>query len=188
MQNTVPPPSCLFALRSSLSPFLPPFPFPFRLGRSLRLSPFLQFPASVRVRPGQKTRPRDARCFLESVRPPPRPISRRNGKARRISMSGERILRREAGWMGWLSQKLTAKIDRPVAAAVAAVVVLAPLRRRRQQRRKKSKKGAAVASLARSLASFVPSFFRRRRRRWRRLQLPCRILLRQRPDSGGRFR
>ena len=76
----------------------------------------------------------------------------------------------------WPSQKLTAKIDRPVAAAAA---VLRPpfspsfvLFVVGSSVGKRAKKGAAVAPLARSLASFVPPFFRRRRRRWRRLQLP----------------
>ena len=110
------PPSCLFAL-------LPSSPFPFRLGRPLRLSPFLQFPASVRrVRPGQKTRPRAARCFLKGGRPRPRPISGSNAGGRGISSPGGRSRRRGSGEMRWLSQKLTAKIDRPADAAAAAVL------------------------------------------------------------------
>ena len=174
MQNTVPlSSSCLFALFPSS---LPSSPFPFRLGRPLRLSPFLQFPASVR--PGQKTRPRAARCFLKGGRPRPRPISGSNAGGRGISSPGGRRRRRGSGEMRWLSQKLTAKIDRPADAAPSSV--------RRppfspsfvlfvggsSSVGKRAKKGAAVAPLARSLASFVPPFFRRRRRRWRRLQLP----------------
>lgn len=120
MQNTVPLSSVL-PLRSS--PFLPSSPFPFRLGRPLRLSPFLQFPASVRpsVRPGQKTRPRAARRFLKGGRHRPRPISGSNAGGRGISSPGGRCRRRGSGEMRWLSQKLTAKIDRPVDAAAAVL-------------------------------------------------------------------
>ena len=93
--------------------------------------------------------------------------------------------------MRWLSQKLTAKIDRPVDAAAAAVLrppfspsfVLFVVG---SSVGKRAKKGAAVAPLARSLASFVPPFFRRRRRRrWRRLQLPHSSTAAG-ADSGGR--
>ena len=148
------PPSCLFAL-------LPSSPFPFRLGRPLRLSPFLQFPASAR--PGQKTRPRAARCFLKGGRPRPRPISGSNAGGRGISSPGGRRRRRGSGEMRWLSQKLTAKIDRPADAAAAVLrppssvlPFLRPLRRRQQQRRKKSKKRRCRCS-ARSLTRFVRS-------------------------------
>ena len=54
--------------------------------------------------------------------------------------------------MGWLSQKLTAKIDRPVAAAVLFVGVVGNVGKR-------AKKGAAVASPARSLATYHPRFY-----------------------------
>ena len=70
-------------------------------------------------------------------------------------MSGERILRREAGWMGWLSQKLTAKIDRPVAAAVAAAAAAVLLFVGGSNVGKRAKK---ALPLLRSLARFVRSF------------------------------
>ena len=79
--------------------------------------------------------------------------------------------------MGWLSQKLTAKIDRPVAAAVLFVGVVGNVGKR-------AKKGAAVASLARSLAHSLRSFLRSFAAGE---DCSCRILLRQRTDSGGRF-
>ena len=137
--------SSLFALLSLPSSFLP-----FSL-QTWPLSPSFPLSAIPGVRPGQKTRPRDARCFLESVRPPPRPISRRNGKARRISMSGERILRREAGWMRWLSQKLTAKIDRPVAVLPFVLPSSSAATSEKEQKRR-------CRCFARSLARFVRSF------------------------------
>ena len=99
-------------------------------------------------------------------------------------MSGERILRREAGWMGWLSQKLTAKIDRPVAAAVAAAAAAVLLFVGGSNVGKRAKKALPLLrSLARSLRSFLRSFAAAAGE-----DCSCRILLRQRPDSGGRFR
>ena len=183
MQNTVPlSSSCLFALFPSS---LPSSPFPFRLGRPLRLSPFLQFPASVRrVRPGQKTRPRAARCFLKGGRPRPRPISGSNAGGRGISSPGGRRRRRGSGEMRWLSQKLTAKIDRP---ADAAAVRRSPLPSSSSSAaaaasEKEQKKALPLLrSLAHSLRSFLRSFAVAAAAGE---DCSCRILLRQRARIG----
>ena len=176
MQNTVPPSSVL-PLRSS--PFLPPL-FPSDLAALCVFPPFCNS-RRPSVRPGQKTRPRAARCFLKGGRPRPRPISGSNAGGRGISSPGGRSLRRGSGEMRWLSQKLTAKIDRPVD-VVAAVLRSPPPSSSSSSAAASEKEQKKALPLLRSLAHSLRSFLRSLAVAAAAAgeDCSCRILLRQR--------
>ena len=156
--------SSSFVLPLRSSPFLPPL-FPSDLA-ALSVFPLSAIPG---VRPEQKTRPRRARRFLEAGR----------GRGLVLAQLAAETEKRE-GFQCRVGRMLRG-IDGMVVSETDCQNRSSRRRRRRpplflrrrQQRRKKSKKRRCrcfARSLSRSLASFVPSFFRRRR--WRRLQLP----------------